>query len=338
MSTYLSAGASFGIYDMRGKLVVAANFITSSGLNVINQSGFLAGSRLYYTAWGIKAARGGIIRPANAADLPNCGRIAEGLVLGALPLTFNPAAIVNTGDDYPAAVTLYQVEELFPQPTPSPADIELLQPAGGEIFMAADFMQVSWRSNLNTAGSGVQFTLYDGSGRIADLGYDWNPAGQGQRALYLPLLPTREDYRVRVVSTWDQRLFDESEPIAISGQPLLVITPNGGEAWRPGSLQQIHWKSNTWIAGTGVSLELWQSGQKVADLGQDWDSDGESVRTVLAPLLQEGTNYRVRVISTWLPELFDESDQDITILRSPAAQPAAGSQSSVEGEIWALYN
>jgi hypothetical protein len=242
------------------------------------------------------------------------------------------------------------VHEAIPVPTPPPTPtpiptidpVQVIAPNGGEIFMAGEFIEVHWKTDVPTAGTGVKFELHDAFGRVADLGYDWHPGGEATKSVYLPLLPTGWDYRLKVISTWDAGLFDLSdEPFTISGQPVLLIEPNGGEVWPVASRQIVHWKTNTLIGGTGVSLELWDATSMLEILSLDWDPDGENALAIDVPIVEPGTNYKVRVTSTWDPTLWDDSDRFISIVdwlkesipepdQQPGYTPAAP-------EAWVVY-
>jgi hypothetical protein len=183
---------------------------------------------------------------------------------------------------------------------------------------------VGWITDLNTAGSGVRFELWDGLKRIADLGYDWNLAGWGYWELYLPLVPEGSNYKIRVVSTWDPTLYDESDaPLTITGGPLRLDHPTGGEVWRTGEREWIWWESNPDISGTAVALELWRGGVQVADLGMGYDPDGEGVTEITVPPVPSGVDYQVRIVSLWNPIWFTESP-GVFGIKNPTNQNAVG--------------
>ncbi len=52
-----------------------------------------------------------------------------------------------------------------------------------------------------------------------------------------------------------------------------------------------------------------------------------------------GPDYRVRVISAWAPEMFDDSDAPFTILGPPAdAGPGdGGEENAIDPACWMMY-
>ncbi len=199
-------------------------------------------------------------------------------------------------------------------------------------MVASDsLVEVTWTSPIISAGTGVRIELWDGMGRLATLGYNWDPRGLHTTEVYLPLVPKASDYRVQVVSTWDSQHYDLSdEPFTITGGAVRLHLPNGGEVWNARTLQTIHWKTGLVTAGTGVEFELRATQGKVAELGFAWDPDGEDVNQIFIPNVPANSDYRVHITSTWAPELFDESDASFTILGGPE-------RNAVDDRLWTLY-
>jgi hypothetical protein len=134
-----------------------------------------------------------------------------------------------------------------------------------------------------------------------------------------------------VVSTWNPKLYDESDaPLTILGGPLRLDHPTGGEVWRSGEREWIWWESNPMISGTVVRLELWRAGAKVAALGTGTDPDGEGVTEVTVPFVPSAMDYKVRIVSVWNPVWFTESP-NIFSIRNPKARNAVGPKN------WTLY-
>lgn len=156
-------------------------------------------------------------------------------------------------------------------------------------------------------------------------------------------MPVGDDYRVRAVSTWDSRYYDESDnPFTIAGGAVRVHSPNGSVAWQAGSIQTIRWQTVVESAGGGVKLELWNETGKVADLGFGRYPDGEDFSTVVVPDAPGGNDYRVQVISTWDPELYDESDAVFNIVNGDDTGNGTGGdsqpkRSAVDPALWVLY-
>jgi hypothetical protein len=91
-------------------------------------------------------------------------------------------------------------------------------PAGTRVYHQGDTLTVNWTNAIRLAGTSVRLELWNANGFVALLGNDWNSAGQGQRMVKIPYVPTRGDYRVRSVSVWNPALWAQSETaIAIQG-------------------------------------------------------------------------------------------------------------------------
>lgn len=201
-----------------------------------------------------------------------------------------------------------------PTPTPIPPPMLVLAPNGGEVLPGGAVIDIQWRTDPPTAGTAVRVELRNGQGWVADLGSHWQSDGCGTCQFYLPLLPERSDYRVRTVSAWNPALWDESDaPFTITGGPLRLCAPNGGETWTAGTRVWVWWEANPDIAGTAVRLELWRGGAKVANLGEDWQPDGAGVCMVTVPAAAPGSNYTVRAVSLWDENYKDASDAPLTL-------------------------
>ena len=101
-----------------------------------------------------------------------------------------------------------ELEARFGPIEPPVRHVEVLRPFGGELYLAGDIMAVSWRTNLETAGSAVRIDLESaGRGPVAELGTVWHPDGENIETFTVPMIQAREDYRVRVTSSWDPALW-----------------------------------------------------------------------------------------------------------------------------------
>jgi len=218
-------------------------------------------------------------------------------------------------------------ENLLPPPP-----VRVWFPNGGDTFSGDSLIQIEWRANVSSAGTGVRLELWDSDGFIMTLGYDWDPSGQHAATVYLSLMPEKDDYRIRVFSTFNPELFDESdEPFTIIGGAVKVHAPNGGETWNVNTLQPVHWQTSLPFAGNGVDIELWNDQCMVSDLGSAWDPDGEAIDLLFVPdTIPSGDDYHMRTISAWAPELFDESNAPFTILGGPE-------RNAVDNRLWTLY-
>ena len=218
-----------------------------------------------------------------------------------------------------------------PIPTPR-TDVEIISPHGGETWEGKSIQDVHWKTNIPTAGTAVRFELWDKDDRMADLGYAWSPSGDATDYIIVPLMFEETTYNIRAYSLWDSKFWGKSNNITITGKPIkldrIIPHQNQNEAdnlWTIGSLQSVLWEANPDIAGTGVKFELWRYNsdaklkRKVRnlrlsnqdpnyELGLGWDPSGKDVSTFIVPNVQPGSNYKVRVISGWDPQYWDESE------------------------------
>jgi hypothetical protein len=197
----------------------------------------------------------------------------------------------------------------------SNAPVYVLAPGGPAAFKGGAPIRIHWRSDLAYAGTGMMLELWNSRRRVAMLGYDWSASGENARISNLPLVPVGSDYRLRVRSTWNSQLWNQSEqPFTITGGVVQVMAPNGGESWKAGTRQNVWWKVNPQLAGGTVQIELWRAGKKVMRLGGAADADGESVNAVwIPPSVAAGTDYKIRVVSAYRADWWDESDKTILI-------------------------
>ena len=210
--------------------------------------------------------------------------------------------------------------------------VTVIYPNGHERIQGGKLLNVGWRTHVPRAGTSVEFELRNNQGKISSLGYDWDPDGENTAPVYLPLMPEAGDYRLRVVSTWDPSLRDDSDaPFTITGGAVKVHAPNGGETWNVNTLQPVHWETSLPFAGSSVDIELWNDQGLIHDWGSPWNPEGQAIEMLFVPeTITAGDDYRVRVTSTWAPELFDQSDAPFTILGGPE-------RNAVDALRWTLY-
>jgi hypothetical protein len=354
--TQTTVTVSFGIYDSAGRAVALSGPVRlapgSSPLREVEISGTLGSSKLYFTAWG-RTARNPIIMKSDVPDHPMLGVVTGVVKDGIIPNSFDPSMIAS--DPYnarPISITLILADGAMayarppddpnttptPTPTPTPVPVTVSAPAGGEAFSANGFMTVQWKTDIPAAGTAVNFELLAGGGLVAQLGVGWNPDGEGVKTVYLPLLPSRSDYQVRVVSRWNYRLEAISPLFTITGNLVEVLRPRDGEVWDVGSRQRVWWKLNPYWAGTAVNIELWKGARKAADLGIGWDPDGESVKEFLVPRLADGLDYYIRVASIWNPAIWGRSSRALRIQGGDASGAPSDEDAAVAPTAWSFYD
>jgi hypothetical protein len=91
---------------------------------------------------------------------------------------------------------------------------------------------------------------------------------------------------------------------------IIVISPDGAEVWRRGRTHSIEWTSSN-LTGN-VKIELYQAGILSKTISPEAPDIG-SYSWTIPPSQALGDNFRIRVISTASPAIFDESDGDFNI-------------------------
>ena len=116
--------------------------------------------------------------------------------------------------------------------------------------------------------------------------------------------------------------FYVTAPITIS-----VLTPNGGEAWKPGTFRPIAWDTNLPEDYTEFALDLYLNDIFHTRIYTATPSDGFYFWGIPVDL-PPSTNYKVQITDLGDPTIFDRSDNPFTIAPLPEAQfayhPTAG--------------
>lgn len=80
---------------------------------------------------------------------------------------------------------------------------------------------------------------------------------------------------------------------------ITIISPNGGEAWLPGSVQIITWISTGTTLGPNVKIELWKGGILNQQIVFSTPNTGSYTWTVPTTLTLD-TNYKIRIMGCTL--------------------------------------
>jgi hypothetical protein len=99
----------------------------------------------------------------------------------------------------------------------------LISPNGGESFEGGTFMDITWQTDVQTAGTAVRFELRNEGGLVDTLGTDFDENGSNTFAVFLPEL--QGSYTLRVVSSLNPLLFDDSEG------PITIHLSNAAQHW-----------------------------------------------------------------------------------------------------------
>jgi len=179
-------------------------------------------------------------------------------------------------------------------PAPLPAYVEVTSPNDGEILASGTVHSVAWTSF--GGGGQLKIELYTASSQVLtivastpdDGSYDWTVPAD---------ILSGADYRIKITSTSDARVFDYSDgPFVIEGmaelQTIIVKSPEGGSIWESGTSHAITW---TWSGNIScVKIELLKSGAVSQVVAENASCDG-SYEWVVADALEQGGQYTIRI-------------------------------------------
>lgn len=99
---------------------------------------------------------------------------------------------------------------------------------------------------------------------------------------------------------------------------IIVISPNGGEVWAPGSIHNITWTRTGDTLGPNIKIELWKGGVFKQEL--IFAQPGTSYSWTIPSSLAVGTDYKIRIMGCTLDAtgkciayLYDTSNANFTI-------------------------
>ncbi|MCB9892302.1 MAG: hypothetical protein H6833_11680 [Planctomycetes bacterium] len=182
--------------------------------------------------------------------------------------------------------------------------LDVVSPNGGELFVLGTTRTLRWQSSGNT-GTNVQIELWRGTTMAWETLFA-STANDGAED-WVVIGPQTEQALIRVTSLDDPIIQDESDAYfqILDAVPIQVTSPNGGEVWTSGGVQQITWIASP-AAGAAVLLELSRDG------GQNWDRLGIADATAGAFVYRADNPFTeqalVRVTSVVAPSLVDIGD------------------------------
>jgi hypothetical protein len=225
---------------------------------------------------------------------------------------WNPPASTPSGDDYRIKILSVDDGNVFDLSdanfTIINNDLTVTSPNGGENWLTGTTQQITWTDDIT---ENVKIELYKAeafystivSSTSSDGTYDWDiPGGT----------PTASDYKVKISSVDQPALFDMSNAsFTIFTGGITVNSPNGGESWTAGTIQDINWADNI---TEDVKIDLYKGGSFHTEINQSTTSDGRYNWTIPFDL-ESGNDYKVKITSVDNPGLlFDFSDADFTII------------------------
>ncbi len=199
-----------------------------------------------------KLFKGGVFQRFMSGDVPNTGT-----------WTWTVPEDLETGSDY--TVMIYTPDYAYTDTSDAPfsvtiSPILLTSPNGGEAWARGTTHTLTWSAEAYT-GDSVKFKLYKNDVFMQFLGGIKPNTGHWDWTLPADLEPG-SDYRI-MLYTPDYLYIDYSNaPFSVVIDPLQLITPNGGESWKRGTVQTIKWRSDL-VVGPEVKFKLYQGSQFV---------------------------------------------------------------------------
>ncbi len=210
-----------------------------------------------------------------------------------------------------------------------PSLVAVTFPNGGETITAGTTQTITW---AGLAGQAVRIELLKGgvldslivaSVTTVSNSFAWSvPGGQTPGT----------DYRIRITSVADGTVTDTSDAdfAIVAPEGITVTSPNGGEAWLPGSMHPITWTS---VGASGnVKIELLRGALIDSVISASAPDTGSFDWTIPAGQAS-ATNYRVRVSSLGAPTLTDTSDAAFTISPTAGAGPLVTNAAAVPSSV-----
>ncbi len=120
--------------------------------------------------------------------------------------------------------------------------ILVIKPNGGENWLVGSVQNITWNS---TGITNVKLEYTTNNGGTWTTIISIYPANSSSYSWTVPSTPSTQ-CKVRISDNSNPALFDLSDnlfAISTSSQSILVVSPNGGEMWQAGSVQNISWAS-----------------------------------------------------------------------------------------------
>jgi hypothetical protein len=203
----------------------------------------------------------------------------------------------------------------------SPAII-LTIPNGGEYWRVGTTQQIQWIAT-NSVNIKIDYSTNSGNTWIniaASI-----PAAQGQYNWVIPNT-TSINCKVRIIDLISSQFGDTSDNMFTIYQPNLIVTsPNGGEIWKAGTIQNITWTSNNVVK---VNIDY------TTNNGTTWQQIDTGIVSALGNYAwvvpnSQSTNCKVKIYDQSLSILADTSNNPFTILL-----PSVQVTSPNGGENW----
>ncbi|WP_417266134.1 T9SS type A sorting domain-containing protein [Brumimicrobium sp.] len=184
---------------------------------------------------------------------------------------------------------------------PSPIDVTVSTPNGGETFIIGDVETITWTNTPNSTGVYDLFYSTNGGSTFSSLAsnisgnsYDWT----------VPNIPSTNCI-IKVQMDGAPCNFDLSDNVfEISPQPAVLLYPNGGEVLESSCQVNITWDQSTYYSSVRIDYSI-DNGATWNNITNSTSNDGSHPWT---PPTGPQTQMKVRVSQTNDLTRFDESD------------------------------
>jgi YD repeat-containing protein len=204
--------------------------------------------------------------------------------------------------------------------TISSPTISVVTPSGGQGWLAASNLPISW-SYSGDPGSTVKIELLK-SGQLNTTIAASAPVGNNGSGSYSWPVPSNQapgaDYSIRVTSVSNNTISAISAGVfSIIAPSISISSPNGGESWQAGTTHAVSWSFISDI-GNSVKIELLESGQVVSTIAASASSgnSGTGLGSYNWPIpvsRQAAADYSIRVTSTSNSACTSMSQNNFTI-------------------------
>lgn len=200
----------------------------------------------------------------------------------------------------------------------APPTLTVTSPNGGEVWNIGSTYPITWTSTDLSGIVAIRLVNFSNGGMVT-LATVSVPTGVYNWTIGSSTL-TGTAYRIRVVSIQVPAIADSSDSYFTINPPvgLTIISPNGGEVWRPGSTYPIQWSS---VGVTGsAKLELFRGTNTTPTstiVTSTIVSNGIQM-WVIPTTIPLGNDYKVKITHNTNPAYFDYSDNYFSIDIPPA--------------------
>jgi len=185
--------------------------------------------------------------------------------------------------------------------------ITVTSPNGGEQWPINTTQVIEWESE---SVANIDIKLIKGITPQLDIAT--NEPNDGSFEWTVPDTLEPASYRIKVVDSEDETVFDESDSsFTIPTESLTLVVPNGGEVWGKGSTQTIRWESRGNIST--VKLELFKDGAIQELIASNVPNLRNYTWENIPTNIDSGSDYKIKVTFEGNSDIADESDSTFSL-------------------------